>query len=92
MSKKISIFQYLNPNNLKQEIWRYGYHFSLKKTFGYLAMVYFGIIGLSYLFHLKQQYMLIVMGVITLFYPFIFLMLFRSIYQGKKFEVGRMWY
>lgn len=86
MSKKISIFQYLNPNNLKQEIWRYGYHFSLKKTFGYLAMVYFGIIGLSYLFHLKQQYMLIVMGVITLFYPFIILMLFRSIYQGKKFE------
>lgn len=82
----MTIFKYMNPKNLQKEIWRYGYHFSLKKSFGYLALVYFGIAGLSYLFSLKLQYTLIIMGVITLFYPSIILMTFRSMYEQKKFE------
>ena len=84
--KKHTFFKYMNPKNLNQEISRCGYDFSLKKAMKYLLMVFLGIIIFSILLKVKWQFILAIIAMVTVLYPSVILMIFRNMYEEKKFE------
>ena len=83
---KRHIVRYWNPKLLNLEIQRCGYTFSASAYLKYLAAVYLGIAGFSYLFQLQILFMGIVMVAASIFVPAIFLMNYRNLYEEKKFE------
>ena len=83
---KRHVVRYWNPKLLNLEIQRCGYTFSSSAYLKYLAAVYLGIAGFSYLFQLQVLFMGIVMVAASVFVPAIFLMNYRNLYEEKKFE------
>jgi len=84
--KNHNFLKYMNPKNLKKEVNRCGYNFSLKKTLQYLLMIFLGIILFSVLLKVKWQYILTIIAMVTVLYPSVILMIFRNMYEEKKFE------
>ena len=84
--KNHNFLKYMNPKNLKKEVNRCGYNFSLKKTLQYLLMIFLGIILFSVLLKVKWQYILAIIAMVTVLYPSVILMIFRNMYEEKKFE------
>ena len=78
--------RYLNPKYLSSEIGRLGYVFSVRKYISYFLGLYGCIAVISYIFKLKWQCILIISMVAACFIPGIFMMLYRNMYEEKKFE------
>lgn len=82
----MGIVKYLNPKNLKTEIHRYGYHFSLGGYLKFLVLSYGGMIALSFWLGLKIAYIAVIAVAMTMLMPGIFLMTYGNMYEERKFE------
>lgn len=79
-------FDYLNLGYLKGAVSRFGYHFSLKKYLGYFLGLYGCIAVLAFAFRLKPASILIVVVAGTGFVPGTFAMVYKNLYEAKRFE------
>lgn len=77
---------FLKPGYLKGEIRRYGYHFSAKRYVGCLVVLYACIAVFSYIFRLNAVCIIIICVVSGCFVPGMFVMLYRNLYEQKRFE------
>ncbi len=80
------MLRYWNPKRLNTEIEKYGYTFSISVYLKYLLGIYLGIAAFTWVFRLKVPFMLLVMGIVSVFVPGVFLMTYRNLYEEKKFE------
>lgn len=86
IKKKKHFFSYLNPKKFNQEIHRYNADISNWDFVKFLLAAYVGLILFMIIFKLKIPYMLVVLGVVTLFLPSVFILNLKTNYEIKRFE------
>lgn len=84
--KKRKGLSYLNPRNLRREVHRFGYHFSLRRYMGYFIGLYGCVACISYIFSLRLPSILVISGVTACFVPGMFAQVYRNLYEAKRFE------
>lgn len=84
--KKLGVFDYLNPKNLKSQIKAYGGDFDKTFFIKYLGVMYVLAGLLSYFFQLHTLNIVVVFAVITLFIPGLFVIRYKGLFEVRRFE------
>lgn len=84
-SNKATLWELLNPANLRKQIDSYGYEFSIGKYIVLMCVVSAGVLALGMLFslHLEMTALIIIFFLLQL--PGIILDAYRNMYEHKKF-------
>lgn len=79
-------WRFLRPGHLKGEIRRFGYQFSPRAYAACFIGLYACIAGFSYIFRLNTVCVLVICVVSGCFVPGMFIMIYRNLYEQKRFE------
>lgn len=78
--------KYLHPGYLRKAVARFGYQFSIKKYIVYFLGLYGCVAALSFAFKLRPAGILTVALAVTGFVPSMFAMVYKNLYEDKRFE------